>query len=241
MSTLLAPKSKIMVYPESDGQPMAENTRQYWEINRIVNGLDREFQNDETVFVAGDLFWYPVEGHPEIRTAPDAMVAFGRPKGHRSSYMQWVEGGIAPQVTFEVLSPGNRPGMIVEKFRFFDEYGVEEYYVYDPDEVTLDGWLRRDGKLRQIADMNGHVSPRLGIRFEITDGELVLFHKNGEHFLTFRELEAHWQQERQRAELAERTAASEKQAREQAEILVEQLRAQLRERGVSASEDTSNS
>ena len=37
-----------------------------------------------------------------------AMVVFGRPKGYRGSYRQWEEGGIAPQVVFEILSPGNR-------------------------------------------------------------------------------------------------------------------------------------
>jgi hypothetical protein len=31
------------------------------------------------------------------------MVAVGRPKGHGGSYMQWLEGGAAPQVVFEVL------------------------------------------------------------------------------------------------------------------------------------------
>ena len=62
------------------------------------------------MFVAGDLLWYPVEGKPSIRTAPDVMVVFGRPKGDRGSYKQWEEDGIAPQVVFEVLSPGNRAG-----------------------------------------------------------------------------------------------------------------------------------
>ena len=44
------------------------------------------------------LLWYAVEGDNKIRQAPDAMVAFGRPKGYRGSYRQWEEGGIAPQV-----------------------------------------------------------------------------------------------------------------------------------------------
>jgi Uma2 family endonuclease len=60
--------------------------------------------------------------------APDAMVAFGRPKGHRGSYMQWRGGGIAPQVVFEVLSPDNRAGELARKFQFYERFGVEEYY-----------------------------------------------------------------------------------------------------------------
>ena len=69
--------------------------------------LDEVFRDDPQVFVAGNLLWYPVEGDNKTRAAPDAMVVFGRPKGDRSSYLQWLEGNIAPQVVFEVLSPGN--------------------------------------------------------------------------------------------------------------------------------------
>src|ERR1700730_6507681 len=85
-------------YPESDGKPMADNTKQFEYITTIKGGLEAQYRNDPNVFVAGDLLWYPVEGNPSIRIAPDVMVAFGRPKGHRGSYLQWKEGGIAPQV-----------------------------------------------------------------------------------------------------------------------------------------------
>src|SRR5580658_2972978 len=110
------PPKKRVVYPDSDGQPMAENTLQFEWIVTIKGGLDTRFTDDDNVFIAGDLLWYPVEGHPEIRQAPDALVAFGRPKGRRGSYMQWREEGIAPQVVFEVLSPGNRTGEMTNKF-----------------------------------------------------------------------------------------------------------------------------
>jgi hypothetical protein len=43
-------------------------------------GLDAWFRHDPQVFVAGDLLWYPVEGNNRLSTAPDVMVAFGRPK-----------------------------------------------------------------------------------------------------------------------------------------------------------------
>ncbi len=89
---------------------MSDNTLQFEWIVTIKEGLEAVFRNDPQVFVAGDLLWYPVQGNPKIRTAPDVLVAFGRPKGYRGSYRQWEEGGIAPHVVFEVLSPGNRPG-----------------------------------------------------------------------------------------------------------------------------------
>jgi len=47
------------------------------------------------------------------------MVAFGRPKGDRGSYQQWKEG-IAPQVVFEVRSPGNSQTEMDKKLVFYD-------------------------------------------------------------------------------------------------------------------------
>src|SRR5437879_12227206 len=161
------PPQRKVVYPESDGKPMSDNTLQFEYIVTITGGLDALYRNDPNVFVAGDLLWYPVEGDNTIRSAPDAFVVHGRPKGHRGSYRQWEEGGIAPQVVFEVLSPGNRPHEMVRKFKFYEKHGVQEYYIYDPDEVELTGYERTEGELREIPKMDGWVSPRLGIRFDL--------------------------------------------------------------------------
>ena len=73
-------------YADSDGKPMADNTKQFRWIVTIKENIDLLFAADPNVFVAGDLLWYPVEGDNTIRNAPDAMVVFGRPKGDRGSY-----------------------------------------------------------------------------------------------------------------------------------------------------------
>lgn len=167
---------------------MAETTLQFEWIVTIKEGIDSLFRDDPNVFVAGDLLWYPVEGDPKTRAAPDTMVAFGRPKGYRGSYKQWQEGGIAPQVTFEVLSPGIRPDEMLAKFRFYERFGVDEYYIYDPDTIVLSGWLRGSAGLEQIAEINGWSSPRLGIQFRLTDDDLSILGPDGRTFLTFVEL-----------------------------------------------------
>ena len=106
MSPDTATETDTVVYPDSDGKPMADNTLQWDWMVKIVGEL-REVFAGQTVFVAGDLLWYPVKGDPATVAPPDALVAFGRPPGHRGSYKQWEEGGVAPQVVFEVLSPSN--------------------------------------------------------------------------------------------------------------------------------------
>ena len=95
-------------YPDSDGEPMGESD---WHIQMIVllrENLRALFASrTHEVYVANDLFWYPVEGQPKIVHAPDAMVVFGRPQYDRRVYKQWEENGIGPKVTFEVRSPTN--------------------------------------------------------------------------------------------------------------------------------------
>src|SRR5262245_61638349 len=94
-------------YPESDGQPMADNTKQFDWILLLAGNLKALFRDRPDVFVSGNQFWYPAEGEPGIVAAPDVYVVFGRPKGDRPSYKQWEEGDIPMTVVFEVRSPEN--------------------------------------------------------------------------------------------------------------------------------------
>ena len=86
MSTLTTTPPPAVDYPDSDGQPMADNTLQFLWIMTLQGNLDLMFRENPDVFVAGDHLIYPAEGKPEICQAPDVYVAFGRPKGHRGSY-----------------------------------------------------------------------------------------------------------------------------------------------------------
>jgi Uma2 family endonuclease len=181
-------KQSEIVYPESDGKPMAENTLQFQWIVTIKEGLARVFAAQPNVFIAGDLLWYPVEGRPDISAAPDAMVAIGRPQGYRGCYKQWEEGGIAPQVVFEVLSPNNRFPEMVRKLKFYERYGPLEYYLYDPDHNRLDGWQRKAGEFLEIPELHGWVSPTLGISFDTSGGELRILGPDGRPFLSYPEL-----------------------------------------------------
>ncbi len=197
------PDRAILIYPDSDGQPMADNTKQFRWIVTIKENLEILFADHPEVFVAGDLLWYPVEGDNTIRQAPDALVVFGRPKGDRGSYQQWKEGDIPPQVVFEILSPGNRPSEMMRKFRFYERYGVQEYYIYDPDDLELTGWCRWQGRLVAVEEMDGWVSPQLQIRFVLGKTELELYRPDGGKFLTMLELEQRAKVAEQRAESAE--------------------------------------
>jgi Uma2 family endonuclease len=215
-----------VIYPSSDGQPMADNTEQFQWIVKIKENLEILFASQADVFIAGDLFWYPVQGSPNIKQAPDTMVVFGRPKGKRGSYLQWNEDNIPPQVVFEILSPGNTLKEMTKKLQFYQRYAVEEYYIYDPEKNDLNGLLRSGDSFEVIEEMNGWVSPRLGIRFQVTSDTLEIFSPSGQKFLTSLEMNQLQEQERQ----AKETALQELQ---QERDRYQELLVKLREKGIN--------
>jgi Uma2 family endonuclease len=210
-----------VIYPDSDGQPMSDNTKQFRWITVIQYNLEWLFGHDPNVFVAGDLLWYAVEGNNKIRQAPDVMVVFGVPKGDRGSYMQWKEGNIPPQVVFEILSPGNTLTEMNKKQAFYNRYGVEEYYLYDPDKNDLSGFLRVEGNLEVIDEINNLVSPRLGIRFDLSGDELRIYRPDGNSFASYFEISQQLQSALQEVEKVKKRAEQEYQ---RAEKLAERLR-----------------
>ncbi len=237
-------------YPDSDGNPMSDNTEQYRWIVMIKENLEIIFADNPNVFVAGDLLWYPVRYTPK-RMAPDVMVAFGRPKGRRGSYKQWQEENIPPQVTFEILSPSNkdRRGLesLEDKFNFYETYGIQEYYVYDPDDLVLQGWQYTNGRFLEIDMRSPWVSPLLQVRFEWQDGkELIMYRPNGQRFLSPVELDKRAEAAIQRADIAEQLAEQEKllaeaaiqradiaeQLAEQEKLRADRLAARLRDLGI---------
>jgi len=230
-------------YPSSDGKPMANSTTQAREMMRTHGGLSALFRNDPHVFVAADLLWYPIEGDNKTSVAPDVMVALGRPKGDRRSYLQWKEDNIPPQVVFEFLSHANTEREMIEKFHFYERHGVQEYYVNDPERRTLEGWIRQGDKLVPIEQMEGWVSPLLGVRFGQENGELVLSYPDGRRFDTYEEIDAQLQQERERVEQERKRVEQERKRVEQERKRVEQereraekLARRLRELGIDPDE-----
>ncbi len=169
---------RSVVYPDSDGLPMADNTLQWAMIVLIKVGLDLAFRARDDVFVAGDLLWYYAEGDPTQRIAPDVMVAIGRPPSNRSSYRQWEEGGIAPQLVVEFLSPSNTAAEMVRKRAIYASLGVQEYLEIEPELEQLRVWHRvgeelveqRVGATWTSARLGLSIDTRHGLAFRVGDG-----------------------------------------------------------------------
>ena len=77
---------------------------------------------------------------------------------------------------------------MIAKQDWYEEHGVEEYYVYSPERNTLHIYLRRGDHFLRERQAHGWVSPRLGIRFDFSEAEMVVYQPDGQRFLTYDEL-----------------------------------------------------
>lgn len=206
-----------IVYPDSDGKRMADNTLQAMWIFMLYDNFRGLFSGQE-IFVAADLLWYPVEGRPDICVAPDVLIVFGRPDGYRGSYKQWIEDNVAPQVVFEVLSPSNTHKEILIKTKFYERHGVEELIIIDPIKNSFVAYVNKEGKLTlDNEDETSWKSPMLEVSFGVVEREMKVFHADGAPFQTFEELKA----ESDKILLEKKKAEAE----------VERLKARLKELG----------
>ena len=221
--TSSTPQPAAVVYPDSDGQPVADNTEQMDFIILVKSNLDALLPD----FVAGDHLWYPVEGDPKTRVAPDVYVALGRPKGHRGSYKQWEEAGVAPQVVFEWWSPGNGFVEQLRKLQFYSDHGVVEYFTFDQLRRSLGAFRRTPTGLEPVPVEGGVESSLLGVRFDCINGDFKAWDAEGNPFLTVSELKervARSESARQEAESARQEAESAlRRAQAEAAVLRDKL------------------
>ena len=166
----------------------------------IREGIAAQYADDRDIFVGANLLWYPVEGKPRIRGARMSWSPSAGPRESAGRTSSGSRAGSPPTSSSRSSRRATAPPEMKRKFEFYDRHGVEEYYLYDPFSGNLEGWLRRDGKLKKIGRMRGFVSPRLGIRFEPGKGQdnLTIFGRDGAPFPTPLELV------RQRAEARQR-------------------------------------
>lgn len=222
--------------PTPDAMLLAE-----WRM-KLVGEL-RELFAGQRVFVASDLFWYPTEDDLTARQAPDVLVAFDRAPVFRDAYRQWEEDGAAPHVVFELRSPRDTRAAMAAKQTFYDQHGVEEYYLLDPHSGSGIGWVRNESRFELVYPLGGFISPRLGVRFEEDRGELKLFTPDGREFRTreqrvgemqeeLRQTTLAFESERERALNALRWLSEERGRAEQARTARDALAAKLRELGI---------
>jgi Uma2 family endonuclease len=121
-----------VVYPSSDGQPMAETPEHLWLMIALISALRNHFKGHADVYVVGNIFLYFEKGNPAARRAPNIMVVKGvDPMVPRRSFKTWVEGTV-PAVVIELTSAETAREDQEIKRQLYQELGVREYFLFDP-------------------------------------------------------------------------------------------------------------
>lgn len=226
-----------IIYPESDGEPMAETDFHREQIVYLIEALKDHFREQEDVYVAGNLFVYYEEGNPAAVVAPDVFVVFGVPGQPRRIYKVWEEGK-GPDVVFEVTSLGTRWQDLGSKKGIYAYLGVREYFLFDPVgeylQPVLQGYRLEETNYRPIPLLEAEeggirlASTVLGLEMRVEEGMLRLYDPaTGERLLTPLEAQEARRQEVRRRQQAEARARREAERRRQAEARLKQLEEEL--------------
>jgi Uma2 family endonuclease len=120
-----------MLYPDSDGQPIADNDQQYQTMVDTRFALQQKFR-DQDAYAGANLLIYFQEGDPTKSIAPDVFVALDVPRGRRRTFLTWLEGQ-PPNVVLEIASPRTWKSDVSWKKGLYLGLGVQEYFLFDPN------------------------------------------------------------------------------------------------------------
>ena len=199
-----------LIYPSSDGKPMAETDKHRKLIVDFIQMLEHHFREVNNVYVSGNLLIYYEEGNPRRSVAPDVFVVFGVGKKPRRTYLTWEEGN-TPDFVLEVASPSTYQHDFGSKKQLYASVlAVKEYYIYDPyGDITPSfiGYRLTDGEYQEIAFVNGRL-PSTVLDLELAEhaGDLRLYNPATQRWLQPPEERA----EQAEAELVEALAELER-------------------------------
>lgn len=212
MNALLKVKKHAEIYyPERDGKPMGETDWHIQTISYLYQTLEVYFSSLSDVKILADIMFYYEEGNPRKVFSPDVAVVKGVGNHRRRIYKLWEEKQF-PQVVFEISSRATWGEDLNKKWLLYQNFGVKEYYIFDPEydylPEPLVAYRLKRGELKQVSVKNGRIfSDELGLEIVDTGDGLRLFNPATREFLG--------------------TLSEEHQARLAAEAEVEQLREEL--------------
>jgi Uma2 family endonuclease len=224
MSRARKPEASLVyeevIYPESDGKPMAETDLHIDCLIDLREALKDFFRNDPDVYVSGNIFVYYKEGDPRKQVSPDVLVVKGVEKKRRRTYQIWSEGKTLDLV-IEVTSRKTRREDTDFKKKLYQQLGVKEYYLFDPTGDYLKERLcgyrligNRYVAVRLPKGTDRLYSDVLGLELVLVMDQLRLYDRQSQRFLLTPDETAEAQRQ---AEEARRQADAARQRAEDAQ------------------------
>ena len=216
-----------IIYPSSDGEPVAET---YIHLYAILTTLEvlKQYLSGQQGTVLANQFMYYSQGLPRMRVAPDVMVIFNVEPGGRDNYKIWEEKEV-PQVIFEMTSPGTKNQDQEFKKTLYEQLGVKEYWLFDPKgewiPEQLKGYRLRNTVYEVIEDNR---SEPLQLQLKV-EGQLIGFYREdtGKKLLIPEELATALQEKETELQEKETELQQENQKLSEMEAMLEKYRQQF--------------
>ena len=165
-------EAEIIAALEREFNMMGETTVHFDARASATEVLRRYFKDQgRNVFVASDLHTlYP----GERAFYPDLLVVFNVPDHHRRSWNVLGEGkGL--DFVLEILSKETKRKDLVEKLNLYARLGIPEYLIFDPDALRLRGYRLVRSLYQEMVEEDGcFFSNVLGLRVTV-DGDRIRF------------------------------------------------------------------
>ena len=231
------PTDDAIIYPHTDGEPMAVSDLHRQSLIWTLQALETHFAQNPNVYVSGDIFVYYREGEPRKSISPDVLVCFGINPKLRKTYKTWEEGK-APDFVMEFSSESTYEKDLNEKMDIYASLEIQDYFLYDAEGLSLPspmmGFTLEDGLYMPIPpdEHEGIRSSVLGLDFRLQDGEIRIYDPVANEWVQTRAerteiVEARVEQEAARAENAEARVEQEAARAENAEAENARLREEI--------------
>lgn len=222
-----APTETADLYPESDGEPMADTDLHLKWILWTRQVLEWRFAESPNVYISGNIMMYDIEGPLRTAVSPDILVSFGIGKKERRTYKVWEEGK-PPDFVMEFSSKRTYQNDLEWKVEHYASMGIPEYFLYDVDRrylpTPLMGYRLVEGTYTEVSAVGDDVlhSEVLNLDFHLLDDGFGLYDPKMKEWL-----QTSAEAATDRAVRAEDRAQQETEARKKAEAEVQRLREEL--------------
>jgi Uma2 family endonuclease len=128
---------------------------------KILNRINNRLYNCFELNGLGEVFTAPLDVYldetsnavqPDIIVVLKENLSITNEDGH-------IHG--IPDLLIEVLSPGNREYDLIKKKDLYEQFGVKEYWIVDPETTLALIYDLRNGKYQRIGDAIGSIHSHL--------------------------------------------------------------------------------
>lgn len=154
----------VALYPESDGQPMAETDTHRLLLIQTAEFLQQAFPE---AYVSGNICLYYEEGNPEKMISPDNLLCLRQGPQKKRIYRGWLPNHQLDLV-IEFSSRKTKKKDYEEKKQIYEKILQVPYYlIFDPEKLTLDLFELKESGYEMVQSNDRGYWPMEGLKLQV--------------------------------------------------------------------------